>query len=125
MEPFKSPTELKVYKRRLAFPNAKSSCFNKIQVFGDDEWEEIDVSDTIQQLTIEYKVSGESDFFKITIVYSRCSYLERFELWKDLEEISNHTNIPWLVDGDFNVIMNDSRKLGGLPVTQQETLDFS
>lgn len=34
-------------------------------------------------------------------------------------------HIPWLVGGDFNVIFDDSEKLGGLPVTQMETTDFA
>lgn len=41
-----------------------------------------------------------------------------------MEEIANNTHVPWLVGGDFNVIMEESKKLGGLPITQQETLDF-
>uniref|UniRef100_A0A0V0ICB6 Putative ovule protein n=1 Tax=Solanum chacoense TaxID=4108 RepID=A0A0V0ICB6_SOLCH len=31
----------------------------------------------------------------------------------------------WLVGGDFNVILDESEKLGGLPVTQQEVEDFA
>ncbi|KAH0722225.1 hypothetical protein KY285_004836 [Solanum tuberosum] len=38
--------------------------------------------------------------------------------------MSNYTNCPWLVGGDFNTIVNDSKKLGGLPVTQTEVEDF-
>lgn len=65
------------------------------------------------------------DFFKIIVLYARFSHLERLELWEDLENIASNTHIPCLVGGDFNVIINESKKLRGLPVTQQETLDFS
>lgn len=33
--------------------------------------------------------------------------------------------IQWLVCGDFNVILDDSEKLRGLEVTQQEIEDFT
>ena len=33
--------------------------------------------------------------------------------------------LPWLVDGDFNVILNDEEKIGGLPVYPQEHEDFA
>lgn len=32
---------------------------------------------------------------------------------------------PWLVDGDFNVILSKEENLGGLPFTQHEATDFS
>ncbi|KAH0761375.1 hypothetical protein KY290_017448 [Solanum tuberosum] len=61
----------------------------------------------------------------ITTVYARCTTLDRLELWEDLEEQSCNANAPWLVGGDFNVIMDSSEKLGGIPVTQNETVDFA
>lgn len=73
---------------------------------------------------MEYKLRGGSDAFKVTVVYTRCSHLERLELWEDLEEIASNTHNPWLFCGDFNVIMDDSEKLGSLLVTQHETLIF-
>lgn len=34
-------------------------------------------------------------------------------------------HLPWIVDGDFNVILNEEEKLGGLAFTQQEASDFA
>lgn len=67
---------------------------------------------------MEYKLREGNDRFRVTTIYTRCSALERLELWADLEEIVGNTHIPWLVGGYFNTIMDDSNKLGGLPVTQ-------
>lgn len=46
------------------------------------------------------------------------------KLWEELEECS-HNEVPWLVGGDFNVILNEEEKLAGLEVTQQEVVDFA
>ncbi|XP_059306203.1 uncharacterized protein LOC132057591 [Lycium ferocissimum] len=34
-------------------------------------------------------------------------------------------HLPWIVGGDFNVILSEEAKQRGLPVLQQETVDFS
>lgn len=47
------------------------------------------------------------------------------ELWEKIEVLPETSSIPWLVGGDFNVILNDDEKLGGLLVTQVETTDFA
>lgn len=61
----------------------------------------------------------------ITTIYARCSALERLELWNNLECLAEEINVPWVIGGDFNVIMNEFEELGGLPVTQQEVVNFA
>ncbi|KAG5632942.1 hypothetical protein H5410_004659 [Solanum commersonii] len=43
----------------------------------------------------------------------------------NLEEVACNTNCPWMVGGDFNTIVDESEKLGGLPVSQVELEDFN
>lgn len=74
---------------------------------------------------MEYKFRGGNDIFKVVVVYARFSALEILELWEDLKKIADNTHIPWLVRGDFNTIIDESEKLGGLLITQQEAVDFS
>ncbi|KAH0673958.1 hypothetical protein KY290_013890 [Solanum tuberosum] len=63
------------------------------------------------------------DFLGCELGGRRCSVLERLELWENLEAMAGQ-NYPWLVGGDFNTIVDETEKLGGLPVTQSETHDF-
>ncbi|KAK4730439.1 hypothetical protein R3W88_023427 [Solanum pinnatisectum] len=88
-------------------------------IFWDDSCEEEGSSDTTQQLTMNFKISGTQDRFDVTTVYARCSALERLELWEDLECMTSQS-CPWLVGGDFNTIVDDSEKLGGLPLEDAE-----
>lgn len=62
--------------------------------------------------------------FRVSLVYARCNAPERSELWDDLENF-HPLGCPWMVGGDFNVILNEEEKLGGLDFTQQEAIDFS
>lgn len=61
----------------------------------------------------------------ITSIYAICSALERLELWEELERWADEVIVPCIVCGDFNAILDQSGKLGGLPVTHQETMDFA
>lgn len=103
-------------KRKLGFQNAKANCSAKIWIFWDENWDEEGSTDTIQQLTMNFKIRETQKRFAVTAVYARCSAIERLELWEDLKCMT-YQSCPWLVEGDFNTIMDDSKKLGGLSVT--------
>ncbi|KAG5591653.1 hypothetical protein H5410_042167 [Solanum commersonii] len=81
------------------------------------------MTDNIQQLTINFRLRGTQDIFVVTVVYARCNALERLELWENLETMAGQ-NYPWLIGGDFNTTVDETEKLGGLPVTQSETHNF-
>ncbi|XP_042950219.1 uncharacterized protein LOC122282325 [Carya illinoinensis] len=54
------------------------------------------------------------NYFRITFVYAKCSYLEHRRLWDSLMGANIH-HLPWIVMGDFNIIINDSERRGGRP----------
>lgn len=46
-------------------------------------------------------------YFFLSIVYASNDHLVRRALWTDLVKVSSHaSSVPWLVLGDFNVILN-------------------
>lgn len=61
---------------------------------------------------------GSNECFNIIAMYTRCSTLERLELWNDLENVAKQNHISWPVRGDFNTIVEEANKLGGLLVAQ-------
>ncbi|XP_035546552.1 uncharacterized protein LOC118348611 [Juglans regia] len=60
----------------------------------------------------------------VTFVYAKCSYVDRRELWHDLEEWTD-LDQPWLVLGDFNVIRRDLERVGGNPRPFISMLEFN
>ncbi|XP_060170505.1 uncharacterized protein LOC132601442 [Lycium barbarum] len=61
----------------------------------------------------------------VTMVYAKCDEVETVNLWDCLCNISATMSMPWLIGGDFNVILNEEEKIGGLPVFPQEYKDFA
>ncbi|XP_060211999.1 uncharacterized protein LOC132639578 [Lycium barbarum] len=61
----------------------------------------------------------------VSVVYAKCDRQEREELWEAMMDLANQQDLPWIIGGDFNVIVSDEEKQGGLPVSSNETLDFS
>ncbi|XP_073020815.1 uncharacterized protein [Primulina eburnea] len=62
--------------------------------------------------------------FYTSFVYGLHTICQRRLLWKDLLDIGNNCNIPWMVLGDFNNVLSPDEKLGGLKVKNYETKDF-
>ncbi|XP_059306396.1 uncharacterized protein LOC132057813 [Lycium ferocissimum] len=125
MEPFQNCRHLQKYKRRLGMEAALSNTNGKIWVFLDSEMQWEIVLDTEQQLTLKLQHQGIEKDFLATFVYAKCDGNERPTLWDNIYQIADSMNLPWMVGGEFNVILADEEKLGGLPVTLDECEDFA
>ncbi|KAH0642254.1 hypothetical protein KY289_033228 [Solanum tuberosum] len=123
MEPFQSPLELDQYKRKLGFANVGVNCLGKIWFFWREDWEGDIILDMVQQVTLKFNMNNQE--FLISTVYARCNALDRLELWEELGTFGDMDQCPWIIGGDFNVILNEEEKSGGLQFTQTEALDFA
>ncbi|KAH0768990.1 hypothetical protein KY290_012971 [Solanum tuberosum] len=77
----------------------------------------------MQQVSMSFKYNNVE--VVVRAVYARCNALESLELWEELENIVAQHQHPWLIGGDFNVILNEEEKLRGLPFTQLEAQEFT
>jgi len=116
MEPFLEGNQIHKYKRRLGMSYATHNQNVKIWVFVQDHIHVGVISNTDQQLTLQLHFQDTGDIILATVIYAKCDALERINMWDDIYNISVNYNMPWLVGGDFNVIMSDEEKTGGLPV---------
>ncbi|KAJ0094336.1 hypothetical protein Patl1_15029 [Pistacia atlantica] len=76
----------------------------------DCDWEVLSM--TNQSISGIFRC-GEENLF-ISFIYAKCNSIERRELWQSLELVDSKED-PWLVVGDFNVIREDSERVGGHP----------
>ncbi|XP_070048900.1 uncharacterized protein [Nicotiana tomentosiformis] len=61
----------------------------------------------------------------VTLVYDKCDAIERIELWDSMYHLDSDMESPWLIGGDFNVILYEKEKYGGCPVYLSEVEDFA
>ncbi|XP_016457746.1 uncharacterized protein LOC107781540 [Nicotiana tabacum] len=81
--------------------------------------------ETDQQVTVKLFYHDIGQHIMMTFVYAKCSSTDRIELWDSLYYMASDMELPWLVGGDFNVLLHESEKIGGLPVHPPEYEDFA
>ncbi|XP_073021246.1 uncharacterized protein [Primulina eburnea] len=62
--------------------------------------------------------------FYATFVYGLNTICQRRLLWNDLISFGTTCREPWMLLGDFNNVLSQEEKLGGLKVKNYETKDF-
>ncbi|XP_020253837.1 uncharacterized protein LOC109830891 [Asparagus officinalis] len=79
-----------------------------------------------QQITCNVKALDGSLNCIISLIYGYNSSESRKDLWNELGLIQQTSgNIPWLLSGDFNAMINNEEKLGGAVLTEADTRDFN
>lgn len=124
MEPFQQARHINKYKRRLKMDYAKANCNGKIWLFTNHNITANVLYDSAQQLTVQLEDSNLNFTFVITLVYAKCNADERLRLWEDIYQVAAGMSRPWLLGGDFNVVLSPEEKIGGLPVLEADHEDF-
>ncbi|XP_009622845.1 uncharacterized protein [Nicotiana tomentosiformis] len=87
------------------------------------EWEVL--LDTKQQVTIRVYHQDIGKHIMMTFVYAKCSSLKRLELWDKFYYLLSDMELPWVVGGDFNIIMHEDEKISVLLMYPPEYEDFA
>ncbi|XP_059295426.1 uncharacterized protein LOC132048754 [Lycium ferocissimum] len=125
MKPFQEAEDLDIYRSRLGFDNAITNVSDKIQIFWSGDWNATVVANEVQHVTLKLHNPILQKEVMFIAVYAKCDAMERHDLWESVSYISLNHQMPWIVGGDFNIILSEEEKQGGLPVLQQETADFA
>ncbi|XP_019232504.1 PREDICTED: uncharacterized protein LOC109213198 [Nicotiana attenuata] len=124
IEPMQQSNKMERYRARIGLAQAVVNISNKIWAFIDEIFEVTILYNMTQQLTLRLFHTETYVELILTLIYAKCDHIERIELWDTLFAMASDMAVPWLVGGDFNVIWDEEKKFGGLPVSINEVDDF-
>ena len=62
--------------------------------------------------------------FKYTVVYGSYVFAHRIELWNSPQILSSNIIESWMVLGDFNAVISNSDRIGGVRMDDQAADEF-
>ena len=62
--------------------------------------------------------------FLLTTVYASPNFNKRKIFWDYLQNLATTISLPWVLLGDFNDMLSDDEKLGGLPLNRTHVSTF-
>ncbi|XP_058103438.1 uncharacterized protein LOC131247009 [Magnolia sinica] len=65
-----------------------------------------------QIISIDVCQADQTPISRLSMVYAKCSRYSRRLLWDNIIALAAGTNGPWVVDGDFNAVLDRSERLG-------------
>ena len=57
-------------------------------------------------------------------MYASPKYENRCLLWANLKKVSKHHDLPWILMGDFNEMVDENEKLRGNPISIQRVREY-
>ncbi|KAK4384643.1 hypothetical protein Sango_3039400 [Sesamum angolense] len=113
------------FTRRLGFHKAVSNCSNFIWLFADFDLDLEVVWDHEQFIHVVIRSNLFHKPIWCTFVYASCSRSER-NLWDCIFQITSvNAQEPWLIGGDFNIILSAQEKRGGAQPKFRAMEDFA
>lgn len=111
--------------RRLGFASVLSNQSNKIWIFSSLDFLMVPIQDTDQLLHVRISSGLFPRPFELTAVYAKCTRMERRELWDSFKSLAESVgDAPWLAGGDFNCILHESERIGGLSDRRLDMEEF-
>ncbi|KAL6222735.1 hypothetical protein ACLB2K_006126 [Fragaria x ananassa] len=72
-----------------------------------------------------YAVDGSGMRWRLTGFYGHPAAVERWRSWERLRRLAEVSSLPWIVVGDFNEIVSNTEKKGGVSRCGRQMLNFS
>ncbi|XP_042443883.1 uncharacterized protein LOC122028980 [Zingiber officinale] len=111
--------------RHMGFEEVVSNKSGKVWFFWESTIACKVLFDHDQFLHLELSSQLFPSFMIVTVVYAKCTRLERSVLWESLEELRPEGDRLWLVGGDFNVISSMEEHSAGVLARPGAMEDFN
>ncbi|KAG6469540.1 hypothetical protein ZIOFF_070469 [Zingiber officinale] len=111
--------------RRMGFEEVVSNKSGKVWFFWESTIACKVLFDHDQFLHLELSSQLFPSSMIVTVVYAKCTRLERSVLWESLEELRPEGDRLWLVGGDFNVISSMEEHSAGVLARPGAMEDFN
>ncbi|KAL0455359.1 UNVERIFIED_CONTAM: hypothetical protein Slati_0875100 [Sesamum latifolium] len=86
---------------------------NRIWIAWDSAYIDVDVLNVGEQFVHCRVFIGQlHEHILVTVAYGANDIITRRELWHALDSLSDQIDVPWLVCGDFNAVLDDSEICG-------------
>ena len=83
-----------------------------------------ELSSTEQEIyTMVRDISSNSSWL-MSAIYASPKFVERLLLWENLSKVVELHNLPWIIAGDFNEVLVEEDKFGGILVSISKAFKF-
>ncbi|KAL6510626.1 hypothetical protein OROHE_021243 [Orobanche hederae] len=107
----------------FGFDRVISNVNNHIWIFSDVGTDVSVIFYSDQLLHTKVKCNDLPDHFLLSVVYGKNNKIERRILWSDLVSVSQNIT-PWMVGGNFNIVLYPHEKKGDNPPILSEMEEF-
>ena len=76
------------------------------------------------KIFIDTMLRYEGKVFYATFIYGDTDIVKRRQIWRELTDTAADRNGAWFVTGDFNDMLNNQEKEGGVERTEGSFVDF-
>ena len=85
-----------------------------LALFWKDDWDVEFLSKSLNHIDVVVNPNHFSDRWRFTGFYGHPNTAEKFRTWDLLKDLTGRSSLPWLVAGDFNDILHNGEKDGGV-----------
>ncbi|EOY14356.1 Uncharacterized protein TCM_033752 [Theobroma cacao] len=125
LEPMVDISKAEFFRRKLGFEKVIVNSSQKIWLFHSLELHSDIILDHPQCLHVRLTSPWLEKPFFATFVYAKCTRSERTLLWDCLRRLAADNEEPWLVGGDFNIILKREERLYGSAPHEGSMEDFA